>query len=348
MDEILTNEDFILKLAENASISGTNRLGNTLVVGSKNTGKTTKLLPIMAQNDINNKECGATFIVGRKDISCMLYGMAKKAKRKVVFLKPSIDENAHKLLYFKSYEHNRMKEIIDYEEAISKKMIVIIDMEYAQNGNDGIRATAMLLSQLQLSMQVNEDSKVSPHFIYIDDAQYYLPYIELLLTCGDDYGIGTTLFIQSKSQMIDETSDYTNILQPNINNFIFMNSLVYEDCIYYQKQQVYFTLKEFVGRKYNQIICETKTEEGERSVTMDELSLISETEIEDCLKNGLSYKKKMAKKMLGLIKEQEIKNAINTPSIQKPIEKSITKIYKERNKKKHFVTEVSFEEEEEL
>lgn len=346
-EQLLMNEDFKMELTEKGEISAMHRFGNTLVIGSKNTGKTTKLLPIMAQKDINNKECGATFIVGRKDISCMLYGMAKKAKRKIVFLKPSIDEGAKKLLGFKSYEHNRMKEeVIDYEEAISKKMIVIIDMEYALNGDDGIRATAMLLSQLQLSMHVNDDTKVSPHFIYIDDSQYYLPYIELLLTCGDDYCMASTLFLQSKKQMSDEYHDYERMVEPNVNNYIFMNALVYEDSLYYQKQQVFYSYKEFVGRKRDVIICETKNEEGERHVTLDKMRVIDEEEIQGYLKTGLSYKKKMEKKLSETVSEQEVKKVIQLPPVQSPIEKSIMKVYEERRKKKQFISPGDFGDDE--
>ncbi|KXY51296.1 MULTISPECIES: hypothetical protein [Bacillus] len=344
-EQLLTKEEFALKITDKSNINGIHRLGNTLVIGSKNTGKTTEMLPLMAQQDINNKECGATFIVGRKDISCMLYGMAKKAKRKVVFLKPSIDEKARKILEFKSYEYNRVKEeVIDYEEVISKKMIVIIDMEYVVNGDDGIRATAMLLSQLQLSMQVNEDAKVSPHFVYIDDSQYYLPFVELLLSCGDDYCIGSTLFMQSKKQMIDERGDYEAMLEPNINNFVFMNSLIYEDSIYYQKQQVYYSYKEFVGRGRNEIICETKNEKGERSVVLGILNLVEDAE--DCMRIGLNHKKKMMKKMPKIEREQGAEKIVQLQEKQKPIQKSIEAIHQRKSKKKQFL-QTDFESDEE-
>ncbi|HCL4480097.1 TPA: conjugal transfer protein TraG [Clostridium botulinum] len=287
---------------------------NTIVVGNKNSGKTMRLLPIMAKQDIENKDCGATFVVGKKDIAYMLYAMAKKHKRKVYLLKPSTHvETANSLLWIDKYDYDYINDnVIDYKEVIKKKSIVIIDMEYIKYKNNSIRATAMLLLQLQLDMQEVDKTLRKTHFVYIDDAQFYLPYIETILMSGDEFNIGTTLFLQSRNQLKQKDKNYTSLIDNNIRSIILMNGLTMSDIEYYQKQFYEHNINLLINRKQGQIIYETIDSTNTRRNGFAEIIDLNEEYLNEMREKAIKIRKKMTKQKRKIEKNIESNASIKT------------------------------------
>lgn len=287
---------------------------NTIVVGNKNSGKTMRLLPIMAKQDIENKDCGATFVVGKKDIAYMLYAMAKKHKRKVYLLKPSTHvETANSLLWIDKYDYDYINDnVIDYKEVIKKKSIVIIDMEYIKYKNNSIRATAMLLLQLQLDMQEVDKTLRKTHFVYIDDAQFYLPYIETILMSGDEFNIGTTLFLQSRNQLKQKDKNYTSVIDNNIRSIILMNGLTMSDIEYYQKQFYEHNINLLINRKQGQIIYETIDSTNTRRNGFAEIIDLNEEYLNEMREKAIKIRKKMTKQKRKIEKNIESNASIKT------------------------------------
>lgn len=60
------------------------RFLNTLVLGTKGTGKTTSVLPMFVEQDLKRKNAGVTIICSTKEMSYNLYSLAKKYKRKIL------------------------------------------------------------------------------------------------------------------------------------------------------------------------------------------------------------------------------------------------------------------------
>lgn len=243
------------------------RYYNTLVLGLKGTGKTHEVLPMMVKQDIENKKAGATIVVTKKDMAYTIYTLAKENKRKVRLLKPSINnEISNKLLWQTAYNYDYINEfIINYKEAIKKKEIVIIDMEILKYKSEGLRAVAMLLLQLQLDIQETDITNKTPHFLYLDDAQYYLPFIEHLLAFSDSYNLGVTLLMQSRSQMIKNGVDYTTSIQSNIRTTLLLNALSLEDVKYYSERfYEHNGLNNFYNRRANSIFYETLDRNNQR------------------------------------------------------------------------------------
>lgn len=243
-------------------ISNECRYQNTLILGTKGTGKTTKVLPFLVEQDLQNKECGVTIITTKHDMAYNIYTLAKKYKREVVILKPSINnEISNKLLWKQEYNYDYINEyIINYKEAIKKKQIIIIDMEILKYKSEGLRAVAMLLLQLQLDIQETDITQRKPHFMYIDDAYYYLPFLEHLLNFSDDYNLGLTLLMQSRNQLFRNGKNYSYLIDNMVRNILLLNSLTKDDVTYYSSkifQQENLNLSNFYDRKTNSFIYET-------------------------------------------------------------------------------------------
>ena len=186
----------------NIFIPENSRFQNTLVLGGKGTGKTECLLPKLVEQDLKNKKMGLTVITTKKDMAYTIYSLAKYYKRKdIVILKPSVSNViSNKLLWESNYNYDFINEnVIDYKEAIKKKKVVIIDMEILKYTSEGLRAVGMLLLQLQLDIQETDITQKAPHMLYIDDAHYYLPFLEHLAYYSDNFNLGITLFLQSRN-----------------------------------------------------------------------------------------------------------------------------------------------------
>lgn len=236
-------EDALVLSKTGTRISEKNRMLNSLVLGKKKSGKSNNLLTSFAKQDFEKKDCGITFIVSRKDMAYTLYAMARDAGRKksdIIILKPSANfAIANEMIGLSEYSYEQIAEYIDYKEAIKKKKVVIIDMEYSRYRDYAIKATAMLLMQLQVDMQDVQYTLKRNHFVYIDDAHSYLPFIELLLTTGEEYNVGTMLFMQSRDEVKrnqKNNEDYISLLDNNIRNLILTSGLNTSDAEFYRKQ----------------------------------------------------------------------------------------------------------------
>lgn len=289
-----------LRFGQNADkspvfISEKSRYGNLLILGAKNSGKSSTVLPMLARQDIMNGDCGLTFVVDKKDIAYTLYAMAKEQGRKVEMLKPSANfDIANDFIQRDKYDYAYINEcVIDYKDAIKKKKVVIIDMEYAKYRQSAIRATAMLLMQLQIDMQDTQATLKRPHFVYIDDAHRYLPFIELLLTSGDDYGMATVLLMQGRSLLNIYDADYASLIDVNVRNTILMNGITFDDAKYYSDRFFDIPLREIVDRKEGQIMYEIVNNISTR--TTGKCGLVF---VQDAIKTAIEEKAKKARKQL--------------------------------------------------
>lgn len=321
------------------TLSDARRMLGLLVMGIKNSGKSTYLLPSFIKQDLEKKDKGMTIIVSKKDMAYTIYAMAKEAKRKVRLLKPSVDfKLAEDFIYTNEWHYDYVNNnIIDYKEAIKAKEIIIIDMEYSKYRDYAIRMTALLLFQLQADMQNTDCTLKRPHYVYIDDAEKYLPYIELLLTYGDDYNVATTLFCQSRSQFKYKGQDYTDLIDNNVRNLILLNGITYADARFYAEHFALKTgnLKEFqeekdmdlklriseenrfkllVGREDGRLCYEIIAANGQRKTGDCTLQRLSESYAEKIQKNAIKWRKKLVKtsanirneKYLGLQEQQNL------------------------------------------
>lgn len=215
------------------------RLLNLLVLGKQNTLKNTSPYLTFAKQDLEKKDVGLTFVVQKKDMAYTLYAMALKAGRKrsdIKLIKPSVDLLYSEMVMCDGYHPEDIEKVVDYKKAIKNKQVIIIDMEYATCRNYAIRATAMLLSQLQANMQETDKTLKRCHYVYIEDAHKYLPFIELLLTVGGDYNISTNLFMNSRNEFTSMGKDYTSLVDNYVRNIILTNTLNIEDAEHYYKQ----------------------------------------------------------------------------------------------------------------
>jgi hypothetical protein len=181
------------------------RRSSTMVLGVKNSGKSQFVIPMFVEQDLKQKDTGMTIIVGQRDMAYLLYAMAKKARRKVKLLKPEVNfDILNQLLWSDQWDYDFINNnVIDYKKEIHEKTVIIIDMEYYHYRNNAVRAASMLILQLITDMCATQATGKRRHFVYIDDAQRYLPFLELLLSDGDSYNMSTILFFQGRKQLQD-------------------------------------------------------------------------------------------------------------------------------------------------
>ncbi|MCC0672184.1 MULTISPECIES: conjugal transfer protein TraG [unclassified Clostridioides] len=279
-------------------ISQKNRYLNMIVLGKKGTGKTSKVLPTLASQDLQNKKIGMTLIVTKKEMAYTLNALAKEYDREVVFLKVSTNiEILNHFLFMDKYEYDYINEnIINYKEAIKKKKIVIIDMEVAKYKYNAINAVKMLLLQLTLDIQETDITQRNPHILYIDDSFYYLDSLEYLLNYSDDYNIGLILFFQSRNQFLLNNKDYTALLDNNIRTTILLNSLNVEDVQYYQKR-IYEKKNpsDFYQQHLNSFLYESLKSTGVRIVGSGQFKFLDNEFIENLEKKSKRLRNKLIK-----------------------------------------------------
>lgn len=244
------------------------RFLNTLVVGTKGTGKTTSVLPMFVEQDLKRKNAGVTIISSSKEMSYNIYNLAKKYKRKITFIKPSINnEVTNRFLWLKDYNYDYINEnIINYKEAIKKKEVVIIDMEIMKYKSDALKAVAMLLLQLRLDIQETDITQRCHHFLYVDDAYNYFKFLEDLLTFSDNFNLGITLFIQSRNQFVTKSKDFTSLINNNVRNTLLLNNITMEDYFYYKDKFSEKNINEFFNREFNSMLYESIDSMGVRRV----------------------------------------------------------------------------------
>lgn len=269
------------------------RLQNMVVYGAKGSGKSRYLLPYFAKEQLEDRDSGATFICGKGDVSWLIYQLAKKYSRKVHFLTPSLDEGTNDLINLGlETGHEMEKNVLNYHEAVKEKDIVIIDLELSKTRHLGEKALTRLLYHLQRAMV--ENTAASPHFVYFDDSERYIPYIHDLLYYGKEYCFGTTLFLQSYSLLDSKSKELTSFLNANCASTLAMGLLAYDDINYFHRRfRGDMKDDKFRHRNLTDIVLETVVK-GKREVvnlTMKFIPARTMTEFEEEA-NILKTKKK--------------------------------------------------------
>lgn len=252
-----------------------NRLKHLMFIGQKGSGKSRGVLPMLVQQDFEDKQVGSTIVAGHKETALQLYSLARREKRDVVLVKPSLTDIGKLLLQMNSYSYaDIQREVVDFEKAIVKKQVVIIDMEFAKHRADAIRATAFLMSALQeAAVQVNE-MKETRHYLYVDDAHLYLPGLRGLLSTGKEYGIGCTLLLDSREQCM-RTEDHL-LLDSAVRSTVLLSGITLLDAMHYV-EDIYEKKMPFMrNRGTLEFIYVTNDKEGRRTSGAGKLRFLPE------------------------------------------------------------------------
>lgn len=307
-------------------IPESSRYLNTLVLGLKGTGKTTGLLPFFVEQDLKNKQVGATIFVTKQEMAYTIYTLAKQYKRKIIFIKPSIDNQiSNKFLYKTEYDYDYIDtEIICYKEAIKSKSIVIVDMELLKYKSEAIKVCAMLLLQLQLDIQETDLTSKIPHFLYLDDAEVYLPFIKYLLQFSDNYNLGITLFMNSRNQM----GEYKSLIDNYIRNIFLLNAITIEDNEFYKLK---FKEQSENSRTSLNVLYEVIDGMNNSRIGIANYKRFQPEEWEDLEKKSKKYRTKLLKEKRTkqeLELRDDLKGVMGTKSVKGepiPIDESILK-----------------------
>lgn len=239
-----------------------NRMKNLVVVGTLGTGKSSLILPSLVEQDIKDKRVGATIMTGDKETAMVLYALAKRAGREVQIVKPSLTDTGKLLLDKDSYCYQEVKEeILDFEKAIRRKQIIIIDMEFAVHHEKSIKAGAILLSSLAEAMAIQNVGNVTNHFLYVDDAYLYMPYLKTILRHGKEYGIGTVLFLDSRLHLKEEE---LALLDSTVRSTVLTSGLTLFDAEYYARDIYEKQIPYIRNRPLNEFIYAIIDSDGKR------------------------------------------------------------------------------------
>lgn len=248
----------------NVYIQERNRMKHLLVVGTKGTGKSTGVLPALAKQDFEDKRAGATIVVGEKDTALLLFALAKRASRDVVLIKPSLTDAGKMLLLQTTYRYdNVINDVVDYEKAITKRQIVIIDMEFARHQEKAIKGVAYLMAALHEAVVKTNEHTPTKHFLYVDDVHLYLPFLKNILHSGKEYGVGCTLFLESRLQLA--TAEEKALVGAYVRNTVLMSELTLEDAQYYVEDIYEKQIPFMRNRPLKEFIYSTTDREGKRT-----------------------------------------------------------------------------------
>ena len=253
MDNKIT-QDLLIGINNNNNIiiPEKNRPLNLAIIGTKNSGKTTKILPMLAKQQIEDGSnfVGCTFIVNDKEESYHLMAIANRLKKKTQLkvIKPSADIVTYKtLLADNPYDYDEMNALIDYKTEIRNKAIVVIDLEEEKYGEKSKRLLKKILYHLYIDIQNTDITLRRPHYLYIDDADEYISSLENLLKYNETYNLATTLFLSSFTNL--RTKDQA-IIESFVKNYIVLSNLLTSDIYYFAEKFSYY--KEFSSlEEYN-------------------------------------------------------------------------------------------------
>lgn len=332
-------------------ISNESRKAGLAVFGIKNTGKAFTLIPSFFDQDLKEKNRGATIIVDTPELAWYLYGMCKVEGRKVDILKPSINfEILNEFLFNDGWNYEECKKYYDYEKAIKEKRITIIDMEEERYGEKAVRANSMLLLQLQAAMVIDYGKKID-YSVYIDNAGNYVPYIKNLLKYGDYYGFMTTMLFKSRAEIKDNGA----LIDDYVRNFILLQGISFEDAKYFgertkYKKDVSETVDYLMSRDYGQITYEILSDDTFKRV-IGEGSLLEFTdEKKKEFLNKSNYWKKRFKEVgagdhhYQLDKESKALNTKESTTYLENIEKDVLPKVKEEKVEQAEVVKVKSKE----
>lgn len=315
---------------KNVFIQADNRLKHLLIVGTKGTGKSTGVLPALAKQDIEDKKAGATVVVGDKETALLLYALAKRAGRDVVIIKPSITDSGKLLLGKRLYDYQSIKtDVIDFEKAILKKQIVIVDMEFVRYHEKAIKGVAYILTALQEALVKENEVTVTRHFLYVDDAHLYLPYLKSLLYAGKDYGLGCTLFLESRHLLVK--AEERAMTDSMIRNTVLMSGLTVEDAQYYTDDVYEKQLSYMRNRPFEEFVYSTTDKDGRRTTGNAKFNFLSDELLQSLRLAVPRYRGGIAREQVGV--DSSPKEQVATPkaeaitgraSVKTPIEKSVS------------------------
>ena len=167
-------------------------------------------------------------------------------------------------------------------------------MEEEKYGDKAVRATSMLLLQLQAAMILDRSKKIS-YSVYIDDAGTYMPYIKNLLKYGDFYGFMTTLFFKSREELGEDVI----LLDSFVRNFILLQGINYEDAKYFAERMNIkgngdeSGAQALMNREYGSVIVEyIEGKTFKRKIEEGSLIEFSEEKKKEFAAKGNQFKKK--------------------------------------------------------
>ena len=289
----------------NVYIQEDNRMKHILVVGTKGSGKSTGLLPFLVKQDIEDKKAGATVIVGDKETAMLLFALAKRAGRDVTIIKPSLTDSGKMLLMHQSYDYNSIKEdVVDYEKAVTKRQIVIVDMEFARHQQNAIKGVAYLISALHEAVVKVNDATITKHFLYVDDAHLYLPFVKNLLYSGKEYGVGCTLFLESRLQLTD--AGERALVDAYVGNTVLMSGLTVEDARYYVEDIYEKQIPYMRNRGLKEFLYSTTDREGRRTTGTAKLEFLPDELVQSLRMAIPRYRGGIEREQVGVTKRETV------------------------------------------
>ena len=273
-----------------------------LILGTKGSGKSEMIPELFWQDIVVPQQIGGedktpisnaclVYIISKPDQAYYLYAMGKKYHRNTYLIKPSTSNKVmNELLGAQEYNYDEFNEIINFEDGIRKRDVYIVDMEAASYGELSKIAVGMVLMQLQIAMHKTSKTARRRVFLTVDDAHLYLPFLGSLLEFGSDYNICPTLIFQNRAQY----REYQGVIESNIQNYLLMPNLVFEDAKYFSENFFFESPQTLVGMGRDNYFCSFLNDLRRDNLRCHkEESLIDEHEDELLSASAAKYKKQL-------------------------------------------------------
>lgn len=209
---------------DNFDIGCLDRFYNTTVIGSKRLSVKDEFFAFFINESLKLRNVASTFFISSKDEVYMIYLLAKKMKRRLIVLSPSLlpfskDDSVDSLDLLNLY--------IDYASYISNNYIIVVDIEYMKDKSLSDKFIRAVLSLIEKSMMNIAKTELKEHNIYFDDAHLYVNYVDSLLYYGREYN--TSLFFFVRQCINSRQEDKLKYIINNSVNKIILGSASIDD-----------------------------------------------------------------------------------------------------------------------
>lgn len=209
---------------EPIEIATPERMRHTLFYGSPLEGKKLSFLGCV-QEEGNQTDFGATFIVDSPEMGDYIVSLAKEAKRKYIWLNPEIHLGVQDILLFmEGYDFDLINQyIIDFEREIRLGHWIIIDLQPYLYKTYSYRSTRLLLTHLKKALIHMKESLRFPHTLYIENPIPLLTELPFFIENGKQLDLSLMIWATSPEDFKTPQQNYLPLIETYVRN-LFVHS----------------------------------------------------------------------------------------------------------------------------
>lgn len=215
-------------------LSHKEQLNHTAIIGCKRLRDNDFFYSKLINEVLNMRDVGGTFFVSSKKDAFNIYSLAKKLKRRVIMLSPTLIPFKDDALDVENIDI--IRNFLNYTNCIYNKYIVVFNIDYMNNKDLSIKFIELLFKIIKESIIDIEKTELQKHNIYFNDSYLYIDYVKDIFYHTREYNVGLFFFIRNCVNSLFENN--LEILADNCLNKIILGSASQLDYNYFLKNEI--------------------------------------------------------------------------------------------------------------